>query len=160
MNRRDILKFAALGVAGTLSWANFASDHDTVTEESLAQNDIVTVGWRIADSGTTLYHTCAKIVSCTDSTITVQAYNSSDPIFVENGVVSTLKLIYSDSELLLRQTWLTVHNYRPNGDGTQTWNIKLVGGDIGDITAGNIAYHYGLSYNSYYEVTGLSGWQL
>lgn len=164
MNRRDILKFATLGAVGVIAGVRPIVTPGAVASELLADQSPVLTGWRIADSSTALFSSFAKIVSCTDSTITVETYGGSDPIFVENGVVSTRKFVRADGELLLCQAWFTVHNYRPNTDGTQTWDIELAGGDIGDIVAQNIAYHYGAASDyeniGVYEVAGPSGWQL
>lgn len=163
MNRRDVLKVAMIGAAGAVVGLQPAITRETTVAESLSfQSFIADEEYAGVPSGS--YHTCALIVDRTDTTITVQTYGGSDPIFVEDGVVSIRNIVRSDGNLFLRQTWLTVHNYRPNNDGTQTWDIKLLGGDISDVVVQNIAYHYGpvSDYEdaSVQEVTGSSGWRL
>jgi hypothetical protein len=89
------------------------------------------------------YSTFALIVDRTDTTITVQTCGESGPIFTEDGVVSIRSLICTDRDLFVRETWLTVHNYRPNDDGSQTWDIEILRGDISDVIINTVAYHYG-----------------
>lgn len=152
MNRRDILKIAAFGMTGAIVGLRPVSTSKTRVAESLSvQSFVADEEWVGVPSG--CYRTCALIVDRTDTTITVQTYGGYDQIFVENGIVSTRTIVRSDDELFLRQTWFTVHNYRPNNDGTQTWDIKLLGGEIGDVVPQTIAYHYGPA--SDYEDVGV-----
>jgi len=156
MNRRDVLKIAMLGAASSIVGLRPVSADETAVAESLSiQSFIADKEFVGMPSG--CYRSCALIVDRTDTAITVQVTSGSDPIFVEDGIVCTRNFVRSDGNLFLRQAWLTVHNYRPNDDGTQTWDIELWGGDISDVVVQNIAYHYGpvSDYEdaSVYEVT-------
>jgi len=163
MNRRDFLKStaavaAAIPLAASLPFNTGAPVEDGLLSAQSFVAESLSVQSFIADeeyvgvpSG--CYRTCALIVGRTDTAITVQVPSGSDPIFVENGVVSSRNFVRSDGNLFLRQAWLTVHNYRPNDDGTQTWDIELWGGDISDVVVQSIAYHYGAA--SDYEDAGV-----
>lgn len=89
------------------------------------------------------FRTPALIVDHTDTTITVRRRVGLDPIFDEDGVVQIRSLVRTDSDLFVRETWLTVHNYRPDDDGSQTWDIEILSGDISDVVENTVAYHYG-----------------
>jgi hypothetical protein len=109
----------------------------------------------------------AKVVSFTANTITVRSLSGVDAVFVDGGMVRVdgSKIVdnYVD-DMRYRiiehsSSWITVSNYRANEDGTQTWDYQIQTGELVECTE-MFAHYYGQSDNSYYEVTGPSGWRL
>lgn len=109
----------------------------------------------------------AKVVSFTANTITVRSPSGTDAVFVDGGMVkvdSGVLVDHYDGEMRYRtlnhvSAWIAVTNYRANEDGTQTWDYRIEHGELVE-GAEMFAYYYGQSGNSYYEVTGPSGWRL
>lgn len=109
----------------------------------------------------------AKVVSFTANTITVRSPSGTDAVFVDGGMVkvdSGVLVDHYDGEMRYRtlnhvSAWISVTNYRASEDGTQAWDYRIEQGELVE-GAEALALYYGRSDNSYYEVTGPSGWRL